>query len=267
MQIKVACLIHPTLRRYRLVAEAMMAGINRCGDVAYAHPLHAKPMKHADVGVCYGWKNHARYVGYPQYVYADIGYWNRETSYRVTVGGWSPDPYVRAGLPASRLQSLGVTVKPWREGGDTIVIAGSTGKSCVEHGLAYREWEMAVAEKLRDCGKRVAYRPKPTDKFKSPISGIEYDDAPMQESMSRACALVTHHSNAAIEALVEGVPVHCTTGAAAAFSVPLNEIAQAPRLEGREQFLADVAWLNWRLDEMRSGACWSHMKERGLIKC
>lgn len=265
MSLKVACLVHPTLSRYRKVADAMIFGIARCGDTAYAHSIDAPMLKNADVAVCYGWKRNAQYRDYPRFVYADLGYWHRDTHYRLVAGSWSPDGYVRAQLPRSRLDLLGVSVNPWRTDGDTIVIAGSTGKSCVEHGLGYREWETRVAAQLQGCGKRVVYRPKPTDRNKAPLRGVEYDYGPLAETLARSWALVTHHSNAAVEALVAGVPVHCETGAAAAFSVPLDQIANPPLLEGREQFLADVAWLNWSVDEMRSGAAWAHMKERGLL--
>ena len=54
--------------------------------------------------------------------------------------------------------------------------------------------------------------------------------------------------------------MHCQTGAATAFSVPLEAMADPPRLDVREQFLADVAWLQWTLDEMRSGECWAHLR-------
>lgn len=265
MALRAACLTHPAQRRYRWVAEAMIEGIRRAGDVAYSHSINLAIMRQANVGVCYGWKRRASFLGYPRFVYADLGYWQRETHYRLVVGAWSPERYVRAGLPHTRLDQLGVEIQPVRMGGDTIIIAGSTMKSCIAHGIQYRAWETEMAERLQGCGKRVVYRPKPRDLHKSPIPGAGYDIAPIEESLSRACALITHHSNAAIDALVEGVPVHCVTGAAAAFSVPLSEIANAEMPPGRVQFLADVSWLNWSLDEMRSGAAWIHMKERGLL--
>lgn len=264
MAIRVACIVHPTLSRYKKVAAAMISGIKRCGDEAFAHPIDA-PMAQADVGVCYGWKRRAAYERYPRFVYADLGYWHRETHYRLVVGGWSPESYVRACLPHDRLPQLGVKVRPWREGGDTIVIAGSTAKACIDHGVPYRQWEIEAAARLQDCGKRIVYRPKPSDPNKAPIPGAEYDDGPLQDTFKRACCVVTHHSNTAIDALVEGVPVHCEVGAAAAFSVPLETAANPERLEGREQFIADVSWLNWSVQEMERGEAWAHMKERGLV--
>jgi len=263
--MKVACLTHHRLHRYRDIAEAMAKGIAACGDVPIIREITAPMSPGVDCAVAYGWKRHLTLERYPRFIYADLGYWHRESHYRFSINGWSPDRYVKAGLSDSRLSGFGVSVKPWRSSGDEIVIAGSTAKSCAEHGFSYMGWERRVAEALQDCGKRVVYRPKPKDKNARLMEGFGYDDRPLAEALKSAWAWVTHHSNSAIDALTAGVPVHCATGAAAAFSVPMDQIADPPLLEGREQFLADVAWLQWTLDEMRSGQAWAHMKERGLL--
>jgi hypothetical protein len=243
----------------------MCEGINRCGDRAFVQDLHG-PAK-ADVGVMYGWKMNAYLARHPQYVYADLGFFVRETHYRICVGGWSPHEYVRAGLPDTRFKSYGLEVKPWRKSGENIVIAGASGKSAATHGVRHNEWERLMSKRLQDIGRPIVFRPKQTDPYKSPIGGTIYDEGPLDRTLANAWALVTHHSNTAIDALIAGVPVYCETGAGAAFSCGIDEIADPPLPEGREQFLADVAWLNWTLDEMRSGECWAHLKDRGLIKC
>jgi hypothetical protein len=261
--VKVACLVAFGRRRYQRVARAMAEGIAKCGDQPVIYPVAGVPR--ADVAVMYGWKLSQHYRKYPQFVYADLGFWGRDTYYRVTVNGWSPERYVKAGLPDTRFRALGVEIQPWREAGDEVLIVGSSRKSAVQHGYEYMEWETKVAQQLKDCGKRVVYRPKPTDPERRPIPGVGYDEGPLEGSLAKAWAVVTHHSNAAVKALAAGVPVHCATGAAAAFSFPLDRIADPPLLEGREQFLYDVAWLQWTIEEMESGACWAHLKERGLI--
>lgn len=261
--MKVACLMTFGNRRYRWIADAMAQGIRKCGDQAVICPAAASPC--ADAAVLYGWKFSHYLKKYPQYAYADLGFWQREIYYRMTVGGWGSESYVRGNLPAARLASLGVEIKPWRESGDEIVVMGSSRKSAREHGFEYMEWERKAVESLRGSGKRIVYRPKPTDKEKVPITGCGYDERPLEDSLAKAWAVVTHHSNAAVMALAAGVPVHCQIGAAAAFSVPLDSLSDPELLCGREQFLADVAWLQWTLDEMRSGECWAHLKARGLI--
>lgn len=264
MAVTVACLTSPAQRRYRLIAEAMAAGINRCGDRASLVSVYA-PHHAADVGVMYGWKRHQQLQRYARFVYADLGYWQRDNYYRLAVGGWGPERYVCAGLPASRLEALGLQLKPWREQGNEIIVAGATAKAAGEHGLGYMEWERRAVARLRECGRKVVYRPKPNDRLAQPIAGAGYDTRPISEALANAWALVTHHSNSAVDALLAGIPVHCEIGAAAAMSVPLDQIGEAPLVEGREQFLADVAWLQWTLDEMRSGEAWAHLKDRGLV--
>lgn len=266
MRLRVACIFSSRQRRYKDIAHAMAAGIRACGDFPVLRPL-GHPPGGEDVGVMYGWKHRAHLQRYRQWLYADLGYWERKTHYRICVGDWSPHRYVSAGLPASRLEALGVEVKPWRQGGDKVLLLGAQAKSMREHGYRYMQWETATAKRLLHLGLSVVYRPKPNDPEKAPmnIDGVAYDDGPLDAALERAKLVVAHHSNAAIDALVAGVPVHCETGVAAAFSVPIR--AEPELRYGREQFLADVAWLQWSLDEMRSGAAWAHLKERGVIRC
>lgn len=264
MALVVACLTDRRLSRYRNLAEAMAEGIGRCGDRAVLREVHLPPIE-ADCAVMYGWKKRALFAPYRQFVYADLGFWQRDRFHRLSVNGWSPAGYVRAGLPVERFAALGLEVKPWRATGREIVIAGSTAKAAADHGMGYMEWERRTAARLAGCGRPIVYRPKPNDRGARPIEGIAFDTRPIGEALATAWAWVTHHSNSAIDALLAGVPAHCETGAGAAFSVPLDEIAEPPLMEGRGQFLADVAWLQWTHDEMRSGACWAHLKERGLV--
>lgn len=264
MAITVACLTRAAQCRYRRIAEAMAEGIAKCGDIPFILEM-GSPRIDATVAVSFGWKHHRYLEEYPQFVYADLGYWERDRYYRLSVGDWSPHRYVRAGLPMDRLRTFGLVPKPWRTSGTEIVVAGSTMKAAADHGMEYMAWERQAVERLRDCGVPVVYRPKPSDADAVPIDGVPFDRRPIGEALGSAWGWVTHHSNSAVDALLAGVPVHCETGAAAAFSVPLETMASPELLGGRRQFLSDVAWLQWTLDEMRSGAAWMHLKELRLI--
>lgn len=250
----VACLSMPSRQRSRHIAQAMAEGVRRAGDRLV--PVTGV----ADACVGYGWKFAPMMRRHKAFAYADLGYWGRDSYYRFSVNGWSPDRYVRQGLSRERFDRLGLTIKPWRTGGKEIIVAGSTAKACVEHGFRYQEWEAKTIERLKGCGRPVVYRPKPNDHSATSL-GVQMDRRPISEALGSAYAVVTHHSNTAVDALLAGIPVHCETGAAAAFSVPLEEIPEAPLLEGREQFLWDVAWLQWTLDEMRSGEAWTHIRQ------
>lgn len=263
----VACLLGPKAKT-KTVAKAMAAGIARYGDTASVLRCETAAPGF-DCAVMYGWINRAHLRRFPQFVYADLGFWCRDSHYRLSVNGWSPEAYVRAGLPPYRLAAFGVRVLPWHRTGREILIMGATAKSAPEHGYAYMQWEAEAATAALAFGRPVVYRPKPTDpnKQRLPVKGVGYDaDRPVDEALRAAWCVVTHHSNAAIDALIAGVPVHCALGAAAAFSVPMTQIGDPPLLDGREQFLADVAWLNWSVPEMHNGAAWAHLRERKLIQ-
>ena len=80
-------------------------------------------------------------------------------------------------------------------------------------------------------------------------------------------ALVTHHSNAAVDALAAGIPVFCEDGAASLLSMPrLADIENPPLPEGRAQFFADLAYCQWSVPEMASGACWDYLIGEHLSK-
>lgn len=263
MALTVVCFTDHRLSRYRKVALAMMEGIRRCGDNSVLSDVRS-PFIGGDAAVIWGWKRRDLLKKYRQFAYVDIGYWNRDEYFRVSVNGWSPDLYVQAGLPSKRFERLGLEIKPWKTGSE-ILIAGSSPKAAIDHGFSYMEWEIRTAKSLKDCGYPLIYRPKPTDRMQSPIDGIGYDTRPVSQALASARAVVTHHSNSAVDALLAGIPVHCETGAAACMSVPLDQVCEANEPDGRVQFLHDVAWLQWTMAEMLSGECWAHLKDRGLI--
>lgn len=234
----------------------MQQGISRCGDEAFI----SETPEPADCAVMYGWRRRHLLFQYPQWMYADLGYWNRDAYYRVSVGDWSPHRYLNFGMDSTRLKSMGVRIQPWQDG-EEILVVGASEKSMAQHGFGYMEWERKAVRRLGDVGK-VVYRPKPHDPNRHPIPGVGYDSRPVAEALASAKLVVTHHSNMAVDALVAGVPVYCETGVGAAFSVPFGSFERRP---GREQFLYDVAWLQWTLAEMADGTCWSFLKSRGVV--
>lgn len=257
----VACLIDPQKFNYRKIANAMALGITKAGDRPTTKSIYSVIQKF-DVGVMYGWKHNAILRMYPKFVHADLGYWQRSTHWKIVANGFSPAPYVRANLPPQRFEKLGIRIKPEHRG-KKIIIAGSSLKSAQLHGLQHMAWETQKAKEFLAQGMDVVYRPKPKDAYKRAIPGCGYDTGPLD--FSDCMALVTHHSNVALDALVNGVPVYCHTGAASVMNFDLEQI-QSPLIpEGREQFLWDCAYLQWTLEEMRSGECWSHLKSRGLV--
>lgn len=274
--IHAVCLSLPQFHSYRKIALAMHEGIQRCGDKSTLWEIGNGAQPRGDVGVMYGWKRNFLLKQYPRFVFADLPYWNRPNPldhsraahWKIIANGWSPHSYVHAGLHPKRWNDLHVDIHPERVVYGTpprkVIIAGASHKSAEQHGFKYMQWETAMANRLRGKGFDLVYRPKLKDPFKKPIPGTTSDWGPIK--WETVHAVVTHHSNLALDALVQGVPAYCETGAARCMSFNPDEIQSAAIPPGREQFLWDCAYLQWTLDEMKSGECWAHMKERGLFR-
>lgn len=209
-------------------------------------------------------------------LYVDLGYWQRKPIHdpfggyhKVAINALHPTAYFRRGHPADRLHQTGPRVKPWRGTGDHIIVAGMSDKSAEVNGYQPEEWERWAIDKLsQHTDRRIIYRPKPSWKDARPITGARFDQAgtDIRPHLQNVWAVVTHHSNAAVDAIVEGIPTYCQAGVGSLLSIPdLSAIEQNVEPPDREGFLADLAYTQWSVAEMESGACWDYLRAEGLV--
>lgn len=275
--MRVLCLADPQHRRARKVAEFMFEGLRRHGVDARIQVPGAP--KDGDVAVAYGWRNEGVFKAWraagKHFLYVDLGYWDRKPPgrvydgyYKVSADAWCPLEKMRRNCPPDRFNRLGVTPKPWHSG-ELVIVAGMSERSAAHHGLRAEAWEQGAIRVLRRyTSLPIVYRPKPSWLEAAPLQGAGFSRgdelAPLLE---RTHFLATHHSNAAVDALVAGVPVFCEKSVASTLSAKeFWEVSQPvfPSDQARAQLLADVAYVQWNGDEMRSGECWENV--RGLIQ-
>ena len=146
-------------------------------------------------------------------------------------------------------------------------------KSARVNSYRAEEYERKVIQKLKSITDRpIIYRPKPSWGGARPIDGVIYSSPAqkLSEVLPKCWAVVTHHSNVAIDALVSGVPVFvgdkdCAAGQLA--KVDLNEIENPyyPSQEERLKLLNNLAFCQWMPVEMRRGLPWRYFKEIGVL--
>lgn len=274
-----AVYVMPGHRRSGMVCGAMARGIVAAGDqvrqisyLDYTTPDH-------DACVFYGYvpqlqKIMAEYRALDKpAVYVDLGYWRREglTGYhKVVVNGRHPTAYFQNRRhKGDRFKTLGVTISPWRIGGHNILLAGMGHKaSVIAEGMAFERFERDAAETLLQHTKRpVFYRPKPNDIHGKPIAGTTFArDLDLERIMSDCHAVVTHHSNVAVDALMAGVPAFCWHGVAAPMALQDMTQIERPWFPGdRERWANDVAFTQFSVPEIAAGVAWRHLKDEGLI--
>lgn len=269
----------PGSRRSCFVASAMLKGIKACSDTARFKDARTYLQPEGDVAVWYGFSRPIM-DGYrdagKKAVYVDLGYWRREGftgHHKLTINSRHPTDYFqKTKHPPDRFNKLHVPIRPWRHGEGDIIVAGMSGKGARAEGLEPEQWERWAVEELRKyTSRRVVYRPKPNWHGSGEIGGAilqrghpQGDDVP--RVLQNTYAIVTHHSNVAVDALLEGVPVFCVDGIARLLGrKDLSKIEQPIRPDGREQWAYDAAYTQWTIPEMESGQAWQHLKNERLV--
>ncbi len=191
----------------------------------------------------------ARRSGRP-YFYGDNAFFDacRGTHYRFTRGGFQP---YEVGPPDwSRFEALKIKPRPWRPGGGHIVVVEQSEHFLWLSGAGVGWLESTVGELSKHTDRELRVRRWTRDKAKA-VSTLHAD-------LAGAWALVTHMSSAAVEAVLQGVPVFVTGLCAATpmASGALSDIETPKTPDGRRRWTAWLAGRQWTLDEMRSGMAW-----------
>lgn len=134
--------------------------------------------------------------------------------------------------------------------GGRVLIVDMGPKSIQQYGIV--DWARRTVQSLEARGFSKAsmiHRPKPRNPF-VPVPGVAHDTSSTMEALLRKSLLVvTHHSNAGVEAVIHGVPVETEDGAAA-------WMADKPwTYENRRSFINRLS--RWQCRPSHAGDAWS----------
>ena len=258
MSIKIVMYEMSRHKRARIVAAAMDEGLRRHGIKTIVRDKFRGV--EGDIAVAYGWVHEPIFKEYGRYLYFDLGYWDRkpkgqpkEGMHRLSINSWCPADGMARGMPHDRLDKSGVQMAAASRGRD-ILVAAMSEKAARTHGYAFKQWEDEAIARMNAYTKRsIVYRAKPSKS----VPGV-----PIIEALRASSCVVAHHSNVAVEAMIEGVAVYAEKGIGRLVSMKdLREVdyARPPDLETRLAFLADVAYCQWTPEEMRKGEVWNHV--------
>lgn len=208
-------------------------------------------------------------------IYVDLGYWSRLAGgklagfHKIVLNDRHPQGYYRRSSPADRFAAHDVKIAPWKTDGKHIVLAGMGDKAARFEGFVPENWERGVIEQLQQVtNRRIVYRPKPSWKHAKPLPGTDYahPSLPIENVLKGAWAVVTHHSNVAVDAILAGIPAFCWEGVAREMSLQdLSRIEQPFYPEGRAQWAADIAYCQWSVAEIEQGLPWGYLRREGLV--
>jgi hypothetical protein len=192
--------------------------------------------------------------------------------WRVAVDAHHPTHYLmKENKPHDRIFA---EFKPWREYDPKgrILVAGSSAKYHRFYDITEptRYWRANIKRMGRYTSAKVIYRPKPSWHEAVPIKAASFSkrrNITIMDDLGQASVMVTHGSNAVVESILEGVPVISLGPSVAAPISSYDLSALSPKQmpyeapdEVRLQWLANLGYCQWTVEEMRKGLAWPHIK-------
>lgn len=172
-------------------------------------------------------------------------------------------------------QDLGIQVKPWKKRTDGhILIACQRDGGWSMQGQNVLQWlEKTVAMIRKEIDSPILVRFHPGDKqrdiYPQKIRGMGLDvitstSKSLFDDLQNARALVGHNSSPSIIAAIEGIPVFLTDAGRSQAKEVANtnfKYLTDPQEFDRGPWLEKLAMCHWKLDELKSGECWAHMRK------
>lgn len=285
--MKVSIYISENKERERNIGAALAEGFRKHGEDVETFPTenYLGPKGDTQVAVTIGLKGHSKKIfedhrrAARHTILVDKSYFARKEYCRLSLDGFQ-SPYLNAiSRPADRFDQLGVKLRKQRQSAKHVIYAGSSQKYCDWHDLGdatrYAEsWCRNIKKTLTRTGRLagfpIIYRPKPSWAALHPEDAKPIDNTKFSgpsetlASLLEDCyLLVTHGSNAAIEAIAAGVPVALISkeGVSAVWDLSEKNFDNFlkpyfPSDEARRQTFNNLAYWQFNADEMSSGLAW-----------
>ena len=168
---------------------------------------------------------------------------------------------------------LGIEVKPWKKRQDGhILIACQRDGGWSMQGQNVLQWLERTVKMIRnEIDSPIVVRFHPGDKLRDtyPAKIKHLDVIPSMsktlfDDLQNARAMVGHNSSPSIIAAIEGVPVFLTdAGRSQAKEIANTNFKNLSHPDDfdRGAWLEKLAMCHWKLDELKSGECWKHMRK------
>jgi hypothetical protein len=255
------------------LAHAFQRGVERYGDACTLWQLGApRPVGWYDlacmVGVksdtiwrsSVGWARHRMMLdkGYSRHKIG--GFWEY---WRLALDAHQPTrtTLMAREFPVDRMRRFRWLPKLYIRKPRAILLAGSSEKYHKFHDLPHpTAYAKDIIAQLGDLtSQEIIYRPKPSWKAARPIEGSTFSPAKqdLTDLWDKISCMVTHGSNACVDAMLAGIPtVTLGDGVAAAIGGTQLSQALAPPRPERAQWLANLAYHQYSESEMTAGIAW-----------
>jgi len=198
----------------------------------------------------------------------EIGGLNRGFLWKIGINGVNGSAYFGpSNNDDQRRKQLGIKLKPWKQGKDIVICCQHTMSQQWENMPPIDQWLHRVILDIRKrSNRRIIVRSHPRlnqhyeenhiniiSQTPQKIPGT-YDSYDFENALQSAWAVVNWNSNPASQAVINGVPAFVGPNSLAAPVGNLNLAdIENPQMPDREQWLNDLVYNEWSLDEISQG--------------
>lgn len=211
----------------------------------------------------------------------------KNTQHRIGVNGFLSNDgiFTIKNYPADRLNNMGLTWQGWKNNkeGHVLLMLQLPGDASLR-GIDMYDWARWALDKIKQHTDRKIiirthphHNPKELDvlhKFISDITLMEdpnikvrigNSEATLQKDLKDAYCSVSYSSGSSIDSILAGVPTIALDPANFAYGVSNNFIEEIENLRYTEeahitQWLSNLAYSQWSVEEMENGTVWRHVK-------
>ena len=198
-------------------------------------------------------------------IFLEVGMLQRNLTWRLGMYDQHGEITYGHGMDLSRPQKFPISMMPWRDRGDRVVIACQRNESQQWQGMPSTEvWLHETIERLRFYTNReIVVRAHPRQQISAPkgyrvsqplhISGT-YDDFDFAKSIQGAHAVINWNSAPGSLAVMHGIPAF-VGGSSLAAPVGNLDLAniENPRMPDRQRWFLELCHTEWTTEELRSG--------------
>jgi hypothetical protein len=204
-----------------------------------------------------------------------------DTSYRIGVNGFLRDSgnFNNKNSPSDRWdiirKKFNLELKPWNNNqeGPIVIVLQLPGDASLR-GCNISQWAFSTAEKIRELtDRKIVVRTPQLDRVYdrewieklSKITDVVFQKGTKENlipTLEQAYCTVTYTSGMGIESVLNGCPTVACNPGNFAFSISSQSVLEINNLkrEDRQQWVQDLAYCQWDLDEMNMGLVWKHLK-------
>ncbi len=212
---------------------------------------------------------HQEAVGVGRHLVVERGFIHRDRYFMVGWGGLNGRAdFCNANCHGDRFRQLAIRVAPWRTTGKNIVLCGQIPWDAAVQHTDHNAWCRNTAAGLAKLSNRpIIFRPHPLQPDAVDMTSIPVvisQNATLEGDLEDAWAVVTFNSNAGVEATLAGVPAFAADIGAMGYAILNKDFKhiESPAMPDRKQWLFNLAYAQWTLDEIADGKALVHLWEK-----